>query len=233
MATAEARGWGLPCKGNIYTLVRADGLRLPVRAELADLTAMLCDLSELAGYDLVPGWCWGYACRKISGTDVWSNHAWGLADDLNAPNNPYASAEWHRRNARGTFPFGLQIVCDIPEAVLALWEGHGYRLGARYPTKPDPMHVEFMGTPADAAAITKRLRDYLTDNGGPPPPPPEEPMDWDKLAEVVRTQVDESLAQRGLVAQTDAKKGGAIGELRRNLRRDMQADGVPDAEIEK
>jgi hypothetical protein len=229
VATAEARGWGPPCKGNIYTLVRADGLRLPVRAELADLTAMLCDLSELAGYDLVPGWCWGYACRMISGTDVWSNHAWGLADDLNAPANPYASAEWHHRNARGTFPFGLQLVCDIPEAVLALWEAHGYRLGARYVTKPDPMHVEFMGTPTDAAAITKRLRDYLTDHGGPPPAPPEEPVDYDRIQKMI----DDSLNARGLTRGTDAKKGGAIGELRRNLRRDMQADGIPDTEIEK
>lgn len=228
MTTAQDRGWGPPCSGNMVTLVRADGLRLPVRAELADLTSMLLDLTEMGGYDVLPGQTWGAACRKISGTDVWSNHAWGLADDLNAPSNPYASAEWHRRNARGTFPFGLQLVCDIPESVLAMWENHGYRLGARYTTKPDPMHVEFMGTPATAAAITARLREFLADHGQPAPTPPEEPMDWDRMQKMI----DDSLNARGLTRGTDAKKGGAIGELRRNLRRDMEADGIPASEIE-
>jgi len=170
--TAQTRGWGAPCTGRMVTLVRNDGLRLPVRAELADLTMLLLDLTELSGYDVLPGQTWGYACRKISGSSSWSNHAWGLADDLNAPANPYASADWHRRNARGTFPFGLRLVCNIPEAVVRLWEDHGFRWGGRYKTKPDPMHMEFMGTPADAAAYTRRLRSFLAGHGQPAPPPP-------------------------------------------------------------
>lgn len=172
MADAQSRGWGAPCSGGVVTLVRADGLRLPVRAELADLTSMLLDLTELGGYDVKPGQTWGRACRKIAGTSTWSNHAWGLAVDVNAPSNPYASADWHRRNARGTRPFGLAIVCDIPQTAIEMWEAHGFRFGGRYKSKPDPMHLEFMGTPADAAAHTRRLRAYLADHGQPAPQPP-------------------------------------------------------------
>lgn len=167
MGDAETRGWGTPCSGTVRTLVRGDGLRLPVRAELVDLTAMLIDETERLGYDVRPGETWGFACRRISGSSTWSNHAWGLAVDLNAPANPYASADWHARNARGPWP---HLVSDIPPKVVALWEGCGYRWGGRYLTKPDPMHLEFMGTPQDAAAATERLRARLF----PPPAPSTE-----------------------------------------------------------
>lgn len=156
--TAQDRGWGPPCQSDkIRTLVRSDGLRLPVRTETLEMTRVLCDRTEQLGYDLKPGWCWGYACRKVSGSGNWSNHAWGLAVDLNAPVNPYASADWHRRNARGTFPFGLRLVCDMPESMISMWEDAGYRWGGRYKNKPDPMHFEYMGTPAQAAKMTAAL----------------------------------------------------------------------------
>lgn len=170
MADAQDRGWGAPCAGGRTTLVRADGLRLPVRTELADLVAMLLDLTELGhGYDVLPGQTWGNACRYISGTTVWSNHAWGLAVDINAPSNPYASTAWHQRNARGPWP---GLVCNMPRAMVEMWEAHGFRWGGRYATKPDPMHFEFMGTPATCRAITARLRDFLAGSGQPAPPPP-------------------------------------------------------------
>lgn len=49
---------------------------------------------------------------------------------------------------------------------------------------------------------------------------------------VIREEVDASLVSRGLVATTPDKKGGAIGELRRNERRALQELGVPADEIE-
>lgn len=212
--TAQQRGWGPPCSGRIVTLVRADGLRLPVRAELADLTAMLLDLTELGhGYDVLPGMTWGYACRKISGSSVWSNHAWGLADDLNAPRNPYASADWHRRNARGTRPFGLAIVCDMPEAMVAMWEAHGFRWGGRYRTKPDPMHFEFMGTPADAATITRRLRTFLGSLSPTQPPPPPRPV----------TPTPDQFQERVMALPT--LRAGATGQHVRNLQGLLIAHG--------
>lgn len=159
---------------NIVTLVRADGLRLPIHRELKDMYAILMDLTEMMGYDILPGQTWGYANRPISGTDEPSNHSWGTADDKNAPSNPYASADWHRRNARGTKPFGLQLVCDIPENVIRLWEAHGFRWGGRYTTKPDPMHFEFMGTVDQARAYTRKLKLYLSSGQPVPTQPPDE-----------------------------------------------------------
>lgn len=147
--------WGAPCTGTIRTLVRADGLRLPVRGEVVELVQRLIDETERLGYDVRPGETWGYACRRISGSTVWSNHAWGLAIDINAPSNPYASVDWHRRNHRGPWP---TLRSDIPPVVVALWEAHGFRWGGRYASKPDPMHFEFMGTPHDAALATARAR---------------------------------------------------------------------------
>jgi len=150
-------GWPACPTSEIVTVVRSDGLRLPMRRQVAVMTKTLIDRTEAMGYDVNPDWTWGFACRPISGTNRPSNHSRGLAVDLNAPRNPYASASWHRRNARGTFPFGLRIVCDIPESVIRLWEANGWGWGGRYKTKPDPMHLEFEGTERDAAIITARL----------------------------------------------------------------------------
>jgi hypothetical protein len=145
-------------RSNIVTLVRADGLRIPVHRELADLTAMLMDLTELRGYNIVPGWTWGYACRSIAGTSTPSNHSQGTADDINAPTNP------RRRR-------GLPMVTDMPGWMVKLWKDHGYRWGGDF-SWPDPMHFEFMGTAADARAITARLRAFLRGSGAPAPRPP-------------------------------------------------------------
>lgn len=194
--------FGSPGRVPVVTLVRADGLRLPVHRDLVGLTTLLLDLTEMMGYDVLPGQTWGYAPRYISGTTVWSNHAWATADDLNAPSNPYASADWHRRNARGTFPFGLRLVTNIPQKVIELWESHGYRWGGRYVSKPDPMHFEFMGTTVDAWATEARLRRFLTGAGSPPPPPPQPPSH--PTQEVVNVLLP--VLQRG-------SKGGAVKSL--------------------
>lgn len=56
-------GWPNCSSSNIVTLVRRDGLRLAIHRDLADLVAILMDLTELgAGYNIVPSWTWGYAC---------------------------------------------------------------------------------------------------------------------------------------------------------------------------
>lgn len=206
---------------NIVTLVRADGLRIPLHRELLELTKMLMDLTELNGYNIKPGETWGYANRNISGTNSPSNHSQGTADDLNAPANPYASADWHRRNARGTFPFGLRIVCDIPEAVLRLWESHGYRLGAKYITKPDPMHVEFMGTVDDARKYTARLKAWFikTSQEGEWNMAAEEKLD--QLIVVTKEQTETIRRQSRLTRKENLKR-----ELREARRNEFNTDEI-------
>jgi len=149
-------GWPNCDRGPIVTLVRHDGLRLPVHRDLADLTAMLMDLTELAGYDIRPDWTWGYACRPIANTSTPSNHSWGTAVDVNAPVNP--------RRKRG-----LPMVTNLPRRVIDLWKAHGFRWGGDF-SWPDPMHFEFMGTAAQARATAARLRAFL--GAAPAPPAP-------------------------------------------------------------
>lgn len=163
MSDAASRGWGPGwpnCQtGTIVTLKRADGLRLPVRRELAPLIAWLIDETERRGYDVRPDWTWGYACRAIRGSSRPSNHSWGLAVDINAPKNP----------------MGPKLITDMPAWMVDLWQAHGFRWGGSYQTRPDAMHYEFMGTPADAARYTAQIL-------APPPPPPAPTLEVSDMA---------------------------------------------------
>lgn len=142
----ERHGWGPGwprCQGSkIKTLVRQDGMRIALRQELIPLFVYLFDETERRGYDLVPGWCWGYACRAIRGSiTVGSNHSNGGAVDLNAPKNPMTN----------------RLVTDMPAWMYLMWEAHMFRWGGRYRNRPDAMHYEFWGTPADAERIIRGL----------------------------------------------------------------------------
>jgi hypothetical protein len=152
-------GWPNCGRSNIVTLVRRDGLRLPIHRELADLVSILMDLTEVGGgYNIVPGWTWGYACRAIAGTNQPSNHSWGTAVDINAPVNP-------RKRP---------LTTNIPRPVREMWKANGFRWGGDYSlSTPDPMHFEFMGSVSDARRITARLRRFLgAASGAPRPQPP-------------------------------------------------------------
>lgn len=148
--TAEARGWGRGWPANnaskMVTVSRPDGVRVPVHREIAELVAWLLEWTERLGYDLRPGWCWGYSNRPIRGTRRPSNHSWGLAGDLNAPENPMGPRTGKIRKH---------------PKVIDLWERFGFRWGGRYSGRADDMHMEFMGTPADAKAMTALARTQL------------------------------------------------------------------------
>jgi hypothetical protein len=115
-----------------------------VREEIHDLVSLLLQVSERRAYiNLQPGWCWGGGCRAIKRpdgtfTDIPSNHSWGLALDINAPENVFG-AETH----------------TIPAAMARLWNRYGFRWGGDYPGSKDWMHFEFMGSPKDARAMTE------------------------------------------------------------------------------
>ncbi|HET7235184.1 MAG TPA: peptidoglycan-binding protein [Actinomycetota bacterium] len=156
--SASTRGWGSgwpTCQQDrLVSLSREDGLRLPVNEAIAQLVAMLIDETERRGYDVKTGQSWGFACRAIRGTSVPSNHSWGLAVDINAPSNPYREA----------------FVSDMPTWLPGLWWGYGFFWGGWYQSIKDPMHYEFLGTPADARAMTAKAKSEL-DRGKPVPYP--------------------------------------------------------------
>jgi len=148
----EKHGWGPGwphCQGGkIKTLVRKDGLRIALREELIPLFVYLFDETERRGYDIVPNWTWGYACRAVRGSrTVGSNHSNGGAVDINAPKNPMKSPP---------------MVTDMPGWMPILWEAHMFRWGGRYRNRPDAMHYEFWGTPSDAERIIRGLGESST-----------------------------------------------------------------------
>ena len=146
-------GWPSCSSDRVITVVTKSGIRLPVRREIAPLVVGLVrDLERGRKKPMTQGWCWGFACRAISGTQTASNHSWGLAIDLDAPENPYMSATAHAsaHALRKEFKNGKVLRSTMPlnaSKIAAKW---GFRWGGDYTTKPDPMHFEFMGSVQDA-----------------------------------------------------------------------------------
>lgn len=151
---ASARGWGNGwpnCAWDRMKIVERAGVRVSVRQHLAPLVATLFSLTEKLGYDILAmgqgrcGGTWGMACRAIRGTNVASNHSWGLAIDINAPCNP----------------MGDTFISDIPPEVVYAWEACGFYWGGRYTGRPDAMHFEYIGRPQDVKAHLRKARRML------------------------------------------------------------------------
>lgn len=143
-ATAEARGWGpgWPTDNSSkVVVVRAGGIALSVRKEIAPLVERLVQDTVAAGYALRHGECWGFANRAIRGTQKPSNHSWGLAIDLNSLSNP----------------MGPVLKTDMSPAMVELWTARSFRWGGTYRGRKDAMHFEFMGTPDDATRLITEL----------------------------------------------------------------------------
>lgn len=85
----------------------------------------------------------GYCSRPIRGsTSTPSNHSWGLAVDINWDKNPMLKS---------------RLVTDLPAQMVTAWKALGFAWGGDYRTRKDSMHFEFMGTPAQAAALAGQL----------------------------------------------------------------------------
>lgn len=163
-------GWPNCDYSNIRTIIRpVDGLRVAAHVELVPLVALLIDLTEMHGLDVLPGQTWGNACRPIRGTQRPSNHSWGTAIDINAPSNPMASADWHRRNANATV-LGRRLHTQFTDEIVNMWKAAGFGWGGEYVNRPDPMHFEFKGSVQDARNNYRKLVDFL--NASTPTPAP-------------------------------------------------------------
>lgn len=146
--SASSKGWGTGwplCGGaasNIVSVYAAkSGARFNVHKRIAVIVDTLLDRMEDRGYLCKPDQCGGYNCRPIAGTQVSSNHAWGLALDVNWTDNPYTST-------------GRRLMPDwVPREI---WNPHGFAWGGDYVTaRKDYMHLEFLGTPAQADEVTR------------------------------------------------------------------------------
>lgn len=119
---------------SLLATITVRDLKWVLRDALAPLvTGLVRYTEEKLGYD-IEGWqSWSYSNRNIAGTNSASNHSRGRAFDINATENPYSS----------------QFICNIPPAVVKVWEQHGFFWGGRYNGRTDTMHFEYIGTPAN------------------------------------------------------------------------------------
>lgn len=170
------------------TTVRAGGIALSVRSELAPVIEWLVNQTVALGYGLRHGECWGFANRAIRGTNRPSNHSWGLAVDFNAPANPMSA----------------QLITDMPRSMVDLWKAKQFRWGGDYNGRKDAMHYEFMGTPDDA----RRMAAEVAAGGGATVAAPQTPP-------VVTTQTPPSVATGPLLKR--GAKGPDVRRLQERL----------------
>lgn len=148
MATATARGWSLR---PATVRVPCAGIQLNLRPEVAPLFAELIRRVEAikgSGWMVSAG---GYNARPVRGYELkyastnsetyLSNHAWGLAADFRA----------------GTNGLSNTLKTDMPSNIRQIAAACGLEWGGDYAGRKDPMHFEFVGTPAQAAAAVARL----------------------------------------------------------------------------
>lgn len=197
--TAAQRGWGpgwpscggVKAAGTAVVTARLSGTRMSWHKRIAVLAGLLMNETERRGFLLKPAQCGAYNCRAISGTHTSSNHAWALAGDLNWNDNPFTTSGKH----------------TIPDWVRELWARYGFANGAMYSGAKDWMHHEFMGTPADADAMTALALHELGGVAVLPPVPATPAIEWIDL----EAQMDVPVLRKG-----DGVKGapGGRGVLR-------------------
>ena len=151
------------------TWVRApiSGAKWLVHRELAPILLHIVTTAEQRGYlfDYGPNDVdddWGYAYRKIAGTNVWSNHSGGTAVDIDAQEYPQG-----------------QLRRQPPSWLIFLFAQWGWSYGGEF-GKPDPMHFEFRGSVEKARQLVAMLAaSYIKNVPVPVPvgtPSPEDPM---------------------------------------------------------
>ncbi|GAB3598602.1 hypothetical protein GCM10027586_00640 [Kineococcus gypseus] len=153
MATATDRGWAHPPVRRTVRVPCA-GIPLNLHPDVAPLFAELIRRVEaLKG----PGWmvsAGGYNFRPVRGyeeryrqtksAELLSEHSWALAADFRAGSNP------QRANGPSDMPADIVATCRAisPHLVWGgTWSG----------SRRDPMHFEYVGTPAQARADVARL----------------------------------------------------------------------------
>ncbi|MCF3933303.1 M15 family metallopeptidase [Acuticoccus sp. M5D2P5] len=105
----------------------AGGLSAMVNAEHAARFQGLINDLEAQGYAIRS--LGGYNNRKIAGTNVLSNHAFGNAIDINPGENP----------------MGSKLITDMPANISELAKKHGLGWGGNWTSKKDAMHFEASG----------------------------------------------------------------------------------------
>ena len=78
-----------------------------------------------------------YACRSIRGRTNISTHAWGIANDLNAAENPLAALP------PATFDQTRPFVFTMDHPIVKIFKANGFMWGGEFEHRKDPMHFQF------------------------------------------------------------------------------------------
>jgi len=147
--TAAQRGWGPGwpnCQESKMVTHTVFGVDFVMRREMVTIFDYLIRRHDATIEDInvgVDDYC--FSCRAIRGTRTASNHSWGLALDLNSAQHPLGVD--HTWDARQLLMGHLMCA-----------ELRFVRWGQDYTSRKDGMHWEWMGTPTDAAATTRRIK---------------------------------------------------------------------------
>lgn len=147
--TPKQKGWGSgwPAERSAdmrKVVAEKSRARVNVHYRIARLVDLLLEETERRGYVIHKEQVGGYANRPIRKSDPPrpSNHSWGLALDINSLINEFRTDG--------------KLVTNIPGWMPKLWNRYGFAWGGAYKhNRKDPMHFEFMGSPADADDLTQ------------------------------------------------------------------------------
>lgn len=126
---------------------------------------------QARGYTISDGGTYVFRCTSSTRKDcagltrdALSNHAYGLASDINTAKNPQKTYF----GVNGQTACATPVVTDLPQWVIQTaekwglyWGGYGWSSGCQSPStvrtsvSRDPMHFEFNGTPEQARAIMR------------------------------------------------------------------------------
>jgi hypothetical protein len=214
--SAQDRGWGPACPDASIVTFEAGGRFFNVHKRVAPIFKAF--INELVKREPPPGGYridvggvddGGYNCRHIDNDPKkgMSNHAWGLAVDINSLTNPQQS------------PMKTNMPAWVREAK-PLMDKYGLRWGGTFSDEPDPMHFEFLLSPADADRIAAELEDDMTveefvkelNRQGSPA--------RSAIFELASKAVDDRLSTRGSDAREGVKEltDRSVGELQQTLR---------------
>ena len=147
--------------------------RFQGNSDIMDLYAGFITEINQAGYGVQDVGSYAFRCTASTrkdcaelGSDSLSNHAWGLAMDMNTNANPMLS---YRAAVSGGSACAVPMKTDIPRWVVQAaqrwglyWGGYSWSSGCKSPsdnvssTTRDPMHFEFNGNISQARAIIAR-----------------------------------------------------------------------------
>jgi hypothetical protein len=185
-----------PPRVDLTTIKSPGGVPFTIAKSAAPaFSGFLGDL-ESQGYKIDPKQSGGYNPRKIAGTDIWSNHAYGTAVDVNWSDNPHGES-------------GKQ---NLPANVGDIAKKWGLTWGGNWSGKDrDPMHFELASqdVPSHALAMTSKPPNQLAASSqqAAVTPPPERPNPLSMAPPAPQPQMDMKGIMSMAILQSMLPKG--------------------------